>query len=234
MRTLFWVVAAVVFTWVAVSVLVIYPKVDAKIGISFAEFWQTSFQILFIPLSIVIAAGAYRQSAMANQLSARVASAQMRPWVGLRGAAFTPGGGTGLGAVTDTLEVSYENFGTLPAERLGMTVTVRPVEADEHEPAPGESLDAGDGEPGGSDALIELTLPSIVTVFPREPSWQKFEIISNRFALWRSGGRDVVLHGQFRYESAEEQHITRFEVTLPFSKRADADVPLTWRNLDAS
>ena len=91
----------VVFVATILAVFVIYPKVDDAIKLSAGEFWQTIFQMIFIPITIAIASGAFalsaqanREAAQANENSSRVASAQTRPWVGLCDTGvWTPAGG---------------------------------------------------------------------------------------------------------------------------------------------
>ena len=155
----------------------------------------------------------------ATQVAQREVASRMRPWLGVSDVKFEASGGTAP-SPTDLVIIEYHNVGALPSQNAKIYLRLEPEKSEE---PPSTTQD---------DEPVVLEEPLLGSIFPNEPSKQRFKIQGTRVPSWRQGRRTVLVIGEFQYALDGKRFRTEFEVKLDFT--SDANHPdISWHNIRA-
>lgn len=168
-------------------------------------------------ISTLLAWRALKETKAQRNTMEREIAVRMRPWVGLFGFAFQPSD-----SAEEELTLCLRNFGALPAQRAGLSLTIRPVKAIDNEP----------------DNPIKRHEQGAKVLLPGEEGNYRVPLSQYpQFEAWRRMRRDVRIEGTFTYAVDRLEFGTELEATIWFSECAlecDATVRINWRNRSAS
>jgi hypothetical protein len=174
--------------------------------------------IIAVGLSTWAALGSLSETKAQRRAIENEMAARMRPWVGLFNCDFNLNFD---GLEPDELNLLLRNFGTLPAQKASLTITLAPLKENDGEPS-----NPIKKEESGSKVLL-----------PQEEGNYRITLSDYpQFAPWKNDKRDLKVTGEFSYCLGNANFNSRFLCTLKFGMPGPENKPfkLNWRNLEVS
>lgn len=179
----------------------------------------TSIGIIAVFVSTILAWRSLRETKAQRRAIEDEMAVRMRPWVGLFNCSFNLQleGEDGV----DELHLLLRNFGTLPAQKAYLKITIIPLKVDEYEPSNPIKT-----EETGTKVLLPLEEGNYKINLANYP----------QFSIWKNERRDLRVDGYFSYSLGNLNFYSQFECLLRFGvlNSENKHFKLNWRNQEAS